>query len=112
MAPQVNTSNGRTAQALGAHLNPTLPLRPESAAQELEIPAELYIQSNIIDLLMSRLESLTTRLVPITINGTAPDANPPCESRSTDLGCRLYLNNDRLRYVCHQLNYQLDNLAI
>lgn len=112
MAPQVNTSNGRTAQALVAHLNPTPSLVPVSADKELEIPAELYIQSDLIDLLMSKLASLTTRLGPITINGTAPDTNPPCESRSTDLGCRLYLHNDRLRDVCHQLNYQLDNLAI
>ncbi len=112
MDSQGNTSNRRTAQALSTHLGQPSPTGAVSADKSLEIPAELNIQSDIIDVLISKFESLTTRLGPITISGPAPDTNQHIDNRSTALGGKLFLHNDRLRYICHQLNYQLDNLAI
>jgi hypothetical protein len=78
----------------------------------LEIPEELNIQSDIIDAIITRLESLTARLAPLTINGPAPDTNQHIDNRTTALGGKLFLHNERLRHIYYQLTYQLDNLAI
>lgn len=109
---QARTSNGRTAQTLGNYPCQATPLEPVSANKTLEIPDELNIQSDIIDAIIAKFESLTARLAPLTINGPAPDTNQHIDNRCTALGGRLFINNDRLRYIYYQLNYQLDNLAI